>query len=116
MAALSVQSVAISGLTVSYVTPAGGGDTFTNVPANKVFLIVTNGSGSSINVTITAVNTTIPTISGGNLTLSDRVVAVGAGATKLIGAFPDGFNSSTGTVTVTCSATSSVTIAAIQVP
>lgn len=116
MAALTVQPVVITGLTVSYATPAGGGDTFSNLPAGKVFLIVTNGSGSSINVTLTAVTTTIPTLSGGNMTLSDRVVAVGAGVTKLIGMVPDGFNSSSGTVTVTCSATSSVTIAAISVP
>ena len=78
--ALASQTIVDEGLTMTlsaanadghYID--GGGD---------VFLVVLNGSGGSINVTVQ----TAATVSG--LAVTDQVVAVAAGATKLIGPFP----------------------------
>lgn len=110
MAALTVQAPTRTGATVSTVTPtASTGDTFVN--DGKVWLQVTNGSGSSINVTV---NSTAA--AGPGLAASNNVVAVAAGATKLIGPFPPaGFTDpATGLATVICSSVTSVTIAALK--
>ncbi len=77
MAALSVQQISIAGLTPTMVAAAGGGDT---VPAgDRNFLLVRNGGGSGITVTVTTPGTV------GGLAIADATVSVGAGADKLIG-------------------------------
>lgn len=113
MAALTVQTIAETGTTVTLASAAGGGDTFAN--DGNTFLIVTNGSGSSINVTVTVVNGTFTNKQNGILTKSDLVVAVGAGATKYIGPFPTGvYCSTSGTTAVAYSSATSVTVGAIK--
>lgn len=52
------------------------------VDAGRVFIVVANGSGSSINVTVAATQT----VKG--LAVSNMVTAVAAGKTEIIGPFP----------------------------
>lgn len=78
-------------------------------------LIVSNGSGGSINVTVAPVLTARP--SDGVFpaaTQASIVVAVPNGAIRLIGPFPACFNDATGKVTATFSSGSSVTAGVIQ--
>lgn len=109
MAAITVQQIALAGLTPSAAAAAsGGGDTFVN--NGLTFLEVTNGGGSSINVTVAGAQA----CSQGST--HDNVVAVGAGATKLIGPFPASrFNNpATGAASVTYSSATSVTVRAFS--
>lgn len=80
MAALTVKTAVQSGTNVNGVAADVGGDTFANT--GREALLVRNGSGGSLNVTIA----TPGTVDG--LALEERVVAVPAGATRLIGPFP----------------------------
>lgn len=110
--ALAAQDVTTAGLAPA-LTPAnaaghsieGDGD---------VILMVVNGGVGSINVTIQTGATL------GGEAVADKVVAVGAGATKLIGRFrPDLYNQASGAdeglVYVDFSGVTSVTVAAISV-
>ena len=81
MAALTTQHVNHAGVTPSYASCAGGGDTFT--PGDRVMLHVKNGSGGSLTVTVAT-----PGSVDGDLAVTDLAVAVGAGAEKMIGPFP----------------------------
>lgn len=106
MAALSAQTTAVTGTTLTSVTPAAGGDT---VPVgSRVF--VRNGSGASINVTIDT---------PGNDTYGqarpDIVTAVAASAVAIFGPFPyDLADPVTGLVKLTCSATASVELRVVS--
>lgn len=117
MALLTLQTPAETGTTLTYASCTGGGDTFAN--NGKVYLHVKNGSGGSIDVTIVkTASTSINDPIYGILTKASAVVAVGAGAEKMIGPFkPDAFNATAGTgiVSITYSGVTSLTIAAIQV-
>ncbi|RJX18505.1 MAG: hypothetical protein C4570_06400 [Ammonifex sp.] len=107
MAQLTVQNIALAGLTPSYAAAAAGGDNFTN--DGRAFLHVKNGSASSINVTV---DSAVPCNQGFD---HDITVAVAAGADKMIGPFdPERFNDSTGKVNVTYSAVTTVTVAALH--
>lgn len=104
MAALTTSSVVAAGLTDTLAAVAAS-DTFTN--SGSEWIEVANASGGSINVTITASQTYL------GETITSRVVAVGNGARKKIGPFPVAIFGTT--TTVTCSATSSVTIGVFKV-
>jgi hypothetical protein len=96
---------------------AAAGDTIPMTAADRVFLDVLNGSGSSINVTLTAKATPQVIPGFGSTTIADLVVAVAAGAEKLIGPIPSGYiDQTTGKVSVAYSSTTTVTRAAIRVP
>jgi hypothetical protein len=77
MARVSVtsQELALAGLAPALTGPTVDGDI---VEVGKNFLMVTNGSGSPINVTIQVTEKVY------DLDVADRVVAVAAGATKFI--------------------------------
>lgn len=98
-------AVTMSAANVDGHSIAGGGD---------VILLVENGSGSSINVTIQTPATT------DGLAVADQVVAVAAGVTKAIGPFrPATYDRPTGAadaglVYVDFSAVTSVTCAALE--
>jgi hypothetical protein len=114
MATLSVQTVGLTGAVITTATPGGSGDVFQNT-LGDVFFKVINGSGGSINVTATAQNTAWNEIKQGPFTLTNNVVAVANGATTYIGPFPPAvYNNSSGQVAILCSATSSVTVAAVK--
>jgi hypothetical protein len=102
MAVLAVQDTVLTGGILTLAAAAGGGDSFVN--DGRTTLVVNNGSGSSINVTITSPT---PCSHGG---LHDLVVAVGAGVQKGIGPFSvERFGAS---VAIAYSLATSITVAA----
>ena len=84
-----------------------------NVDGNSIktgtLFQVTNGSAASINVTVVT-----PGLIDGDLAIPDRVIAVAAAATRLIGRLGPVYHQSDGTVHINYSAVTSVTVAAIQ--
>lgn len=109
MATLAVQQITQEGLVPTLVAASGGGDAFE--PNAHTFLIVKNGSGSSINVTI------VTTAEDFGQPIADIVVAVAAGTTAYIGPFePDEVaQPGTGLCDVTYSAVTTVTVAALTI-
>ncbi len=107
MAALAVQIISRSGLVPTMVAAGAGGDTFPN--SGNTALMVLNSSAAPINVTIV----TTKTVDG--LAVADRVVAVPNGTTPaLIGPWPKDEYNTSGSVSVTYSASASVTVAAVS--
>lgn len=109
MATLATQVVAEAGTTLSTsAATATTGDKF--AAGDGCWLHVNNGSGGSINVTITT-----PGTSHG-LAVADRVVAVAAGAIKLI-AIPSyyGDPADSNLATAVCSSVTTVTVAALRI-
>lgn len=108
MATLTVSPTARTGLLTTGVTPGGSGDEWANTGVEMI--LVKNGSLASINVTLDIK----VTVDGAAVT--DPVVAVAAGATKIIGPFPPSFytDSTTGRAKATCSATTDVEILAFK--
>lgn len=107
--ALTPTALAASGATVS--AAAANADGHTIPGTGDVFLLVVNGSGGSINVTAVT-----PSTQDG-LAVADQVVAVGAGASKLIGPFaPRSFTDETDNlVDIDFSAVTTITCQAFQV-
>jgi hypothetical protein len=105
--------------TLTVVTPNSGGalatpaavsasDKFAN--SGRCLLLVTNGSGAPINVTIDS-----QLVVDGNA-VPDKVIAVAAGATRAIGPLdPSIYNDGNGDVSVAFSAQASVTATVLQV-
>lgn len=107
MAQLTVQQIAQTGLVPALVAAGAGGDSFE--PNEHTFLIVKNGSGSSINVTIDTTATAF------GQPIANEVIAVAAGATSYIGPWPPAEveQPGTGLCDVTYSAVTTVTVAAL---
>lgn len=111
---LNVQETTRAGLNATYSPAVAGGHAFDN-SSGKVLIIVKNGSGASVTLTI-----------GGTATIDGRTlpaltVAVPAAGERIIGPFAKGLynvvdsdTSQDEAVQVGYSATSSVTIAAIK--
>lgn len=113
MATLSLQTPSETG-GITPVAADAGGDVFANT--GKMYLLVHNGDASGITVTATAQNTSTSTADYGPLTKANAVTSVGAGATELIGPFPQtAFNNGSDQVAIGYSAVTSVTVAAIQI-
>jgi hypothetical protein len=114
MTDITIQDAAFSGVALSFGAAAAG-DTIPLAAMERVGLLIKNDSGGSINVTLTA-KTVAATVGGyGSVTLADAVVAVAAGAIKLIGPIPAAFiDTTTGKVSVAYSATATVTRTAIR--
>lgn len=116
MAAITPVNPSIGGVQ-SDGTNASSSDSVPN-PKGNVLLRVNNGSGASINVTIAAgANPTRP--ADGTfpaMTLANKVVAIATGHAMIIGPIPPAFNDANGNVQVSYSATTSVTVEAIQIP
>ena len=116
MAALSRQSLIEAGISITESNAAAGGDKATN-PDGKTAFLVNNGSGASINVTITEQMSDRSDPIYGTLSKSNVVKAVAAGAIAIIGPFPPAaFNDASGDVNIGYSASSSVTVAALKLP
>lgn len=114
MADLPVSAPSVAGVNLNPAAASSGGDAILNTRGD-VFLYVTNGGGSSINVTLAAVQTTRP--ADGTFpasTFGNQVVAVPNGQSRLIGPIPPAFNDANGKVQVTYSSVTSVTVAAFR--
>lgn len=109
MAVLTVQTAGFGGLAdVNFVAAGAGGDSFVN--NGQVVLIVKNGDASPKTVTINSQQLCSQGFD------HDISVVVAAGDEALIGKFPTGrFNDTTGSVLITYSAVTNVTVAAVQV-
>lgn len=111
MALLALQNIQAAGSVVTTSSAAVGGDTV--APASysddRCFLQVTNGGGSSINVTISDPGKTAAGNSG-----TTAPVAVAAAATKVIALNPGAIDPATGLVSISYSGVTSVTVAALR--
>lgn len=107
MALLARQDASgLAGALITPVTAAGGGDTM--VGGQCVQLYVNNGGGSPITVTLVT-----PETVEGTLAVTDRAISVTNGTFKLI-PVPSRYNDpATGFASITYSAVTSVTVAAI---
>ncbi|MGL5709969.1 MAG: hypothetical protein ACRCW9_03895 [Cetobacterium sp.] len=107
--AIAVQSMLNTGTVVTTESANADGNYFNN--DGHTYLQVTNGGGSSINVTIAS------PVNCSQGSTHPIVVAVGAGVTKYIGGFDKTrFNDPvTGRVNVTYSAVTTVTVAVVSV-
>jgi hypothetical protein len=115
MATLTRQKIVIGGLQHTTQAAGGSGDVVDNSDG-KTFLLVTNNSGGSINVTVTAQQTSVNTGTHGTLTVPNNVVAVANGATKLIGPFPkQAYNNASKQLAISYSGTTSVVVAALYI-
>lgn len=107
MAQLTTQQITAAGLVPTLAAASAGGDTWT--PTSTTFLIVNNGSGASITATVAVTATSY------GQAVDNVAVAVAAGAQALIGPFPPGeVANSTGVGSVTYSASSNVSVAAVS--
>lgn len=111
MAAITSQTIVTAGLAYTTQSAAGGGDTATLASATDVgsFLIVKNGGGSPITVTIAD-----PGVTPAGNTVTAPANSVAAGATALFPLLPAQVNPSTGNIAITYSAVTSVTVAVVR--
>ncbi len=86
------------------------GDTWVN--GGNDYVVIKNSAVGSINVTL---NIQAAAADGALGTITDPVVAVGAGVTKVIGPFPPGmYNDANGIAGITYSAVVTVTVTVIR--
>lgn len=117
MATLNVTNITRAGVDVAGVAPtAVTGDEWANT--GRELLLVKNGSGAPINVTLDLKGTIDAGAPGGGLAITDKVVPVAAGETAAIGPFPPGIynDKTTGRAKAICSAVVTVTIKALKLP
>lgn len=106
MATLAPQAVLVTGLNVSLAAASAGGDACN--PDDLVLLYVNNASGGSINVTVVTPGTVY------GQAVPDVVVAVPAGAFRIIDLPAPLADPITGLVSWTYSAVTSVTVGLIR--
>lgn len=115
MAELTLQTIDADGVEPEYAA-VNSEDTVKVNSAQRNFLHVKNGSGGSINVTITAVKTSARVQGVGVVTVDDLVVAVPAGEERMIGPFTEAYMDTDGEVTIGYSSTTSVTAGVFSLP
>lgn len=109
MAVLTVQQSSLAGLTPTYAAAAAGGDSFPN--DGKVVLHVKNVNAAARTVTVTSQKTSTPGLAPAN----NAVVVPLTVGDKIIGPFDQNiWNDANGSVQITYSAVTDVTIAAIR--
>jgi len=107
---LTVQDMSRDGLEATYTAANADGHVVDNQSDRRMFLHVKNGDSGSHTVTVATPNT----VDG--LAVTDLSVAVPAGEDRFIGPFPAPVYNSSGQISVSFDAVTSVTIAAIRVP
>ena len=113
MAQLTAQQITQAGLEPVYVTPTvTEGDKVANT--GKQFFDVQNDSGSAITATVVPEITTVVDPLLGTLKKENAVLNLAAGEEGFLGPFETkAFNDSSGNIKITCSAVSSVKLAAL---
>lgn len=111
MALLPTQSITSAGLTPTTTAASGGGDTVApaSVADDRTMLYVLNGGGSPITVTVADPGKTPAGNSG-----TAPAISVAAGAASYIPIPPGAINPSTGLASITYSAVTTVTVAALR--
>ena len=108
MATLTVQDIAVDGLTPSYVAADVAGDEFAN--SARAFVHVKNGGVSSVNVTIASQFAPSPGVGP-----ADIVISIPAGGETMAGPLNNRvFNNADGNVELTYSDVTNVTVAALS--
>lgn len=110
MATLSAQVIAITGLNPTYAAASGGGD---RAPVgDRAWIVVKNGGGSPITVTLDAVS-----LAPGGLPATDPTVSVPAAGERWIGPLiKDAYAAvSDGLCAISYSGVTSVTVAAFRI-
>lgn len=105
MAAMTVQTEG----TLTFAAVASS-DTIAGLGDGRTALLVKNGAGSSITVTVTS---TAAVRAG--LVQSNKAVTVAAGATALIAIDPTAYADNSGTATIGYSSTTTITSAAFRI-
>lgn len=105
--ALSTQVIGQAGTAINFANATPAGDQCAT--GIDVKLLVKNGSGSSINVTLAT-----PGKVDGDLDIAERVVAVAAGATSGIPVTDRYRDPATGLASITYSSATTVTVAVIR--
>ncbi len=114
MATLTRQDKTEVGTQLTFASAAGGGDVVDNSDG-LTSLIIINGSGGDITVTVTAQNTGATNQEYGTLTKADSATVVAAGETWMVGPFRKvPFNNSSRQIAITYSGVTSLTIAAVS--
>lgn len=108
MAALNAQVASPVGVAPTY-NAVSASDTVPN-SSGRTVLLVRNASAGSINVTLVGRGLM------GDITVPNRVIAVPAGADRLISLDASLYNDTDGRVTVQFSAQASVTVAVLNLP
>lgn len=116
MAVLTVADIVPAGSAVTLTAADVAGDRFVADNTGRHFFDVNNASGGSVNVTITAKQTSGRDPNAGAITIGNIVVAVGAGARFLIGPIAPAYIGADGFVDVTYSAVTSVTVRPRRLP
>lgn len=115
MALLTRQKIVEAGLTPTFSTAAGGGDTVANADG-KTYLHVKNGGGAGITVTVTAQTVSREDPHLGTLAKANISKAIAAGAEAIIGPLKkQAFNNVSDIVAITYSGVTSVTVAALWI-
>jgi hypothetical protein len=114
MASLATQKGTAAGVALTYASAAGGGDDF--ICTGREYFHAKNASGGAITVTFTSGAASANVCSFGIANAAhDLAVVVGAGADRLIGPFSkDRFADANGSVHVTYSGVTSLTVAVID--
>jgi hypothetical protein len=116
MAALTPQNIVPTKLAPTYSAASSGGDTIADDGTQRTVARVKNASGGSITVTVVAQTTTKVVKGYRTVTVANATISVPAGGDRIIGPFPDCYRDAAGTVSLTYSATASVTVAALKLP
>ena len=112
MAQLTAQRISQSGLEPTYVTPAVGGDQLANT--GKEFFHVQNNGAVAMTATLVPYVTTYEDPSLGKLVKENAVLNLAAGEEGFLGPFEiAAFSSTDGNITITCSAQTSILVAAL---
>lgn len=107
MATIPYVQAAVAGANPGFAAATSGGDVL--APNDHGILLVNNGSGSSITVTIA-----VPGNTKYGIANPDPTIAVPAGTIRAIGPFPSDLGDPTdGMVHITYSAVTTVTVAAV---
>lgn len=116
MADIALVDLSISGATPVAAAASAGGDAVPNTRGTS-FVRVINGGGGSINVTAAAQLTSRGADSQFPAqTVANVVVAVPAGAARVIGPFPSAYNDGNAKVQLTYSGVTSVTVEGWKLP
>lgn len=108
MATITAQVPARSANPITFSAASAGGDKFANT--GKEYVIVRNGSGSPVTLTVTT-----PATNDG-LAIADRTIEVAAGATHFLGPWPTGlYNDGDGMVNLSWSLETDMTLAVIRI-
>lgn len=117
MALLTVQAVDKDGISLTTVTPtASTGDTAQVSDDQRHAIVVFNGSGGSVNVTVNSQVATARQEGVGQIAVSDIVHAVAAGAIAVIPVLPAYIRTNDGLVDFLVSAVTDVEVAVIKLP